>query len=95
MRSAFPLMLLGLGSSITALDFTVVYVALPQIAHEAGFSPYALQWVVSGYAVPFGGFLLLGGRLSDRLGRRRMFVAGLLLYGVASLLGGWPPLLCR
>ncbi|WP_328710553.1 MFS transporter [Microbispora hainanensis] len=98
MRSAFPLMLLGLGSSITALDFTVVYVALPQIAHEAGFSPYALQWVVSGYAVPFGGFLLLGGRLSDRLGRRRMFVAGLLLYGVASLLGGLAsspvPLIC-
>lgn len=98
MRSVIPLVLLGLGSSITALDFTVVYVALPQIAREAGFSPYALQWVVSGYAVPFGGFLLLGGRLSDLLGRRRMFVAGMLLYGAASLLGGLAsspaPLVC-
>ncbi|WP_182903213.1 MFS transporter [Microbispora sp. H10830] len=98
MRSVIPLVLLGLGSSITALDFTVVYVALPQIAREAGFSPYALQWVVSGYAVPFGGFLLLGGRLSDLLGRRRMFVSGMLLYGAASLLGGLAsspaPLVC-
>ncbi|MGW5260586.1 MFS transporter [Microbispora sp. NPDC004025] len=88
MRSVIPLVLLGLGSMITALDFTIVYVALPQIAREAGFSPHALQWVVSAYAVPFGGFLLLGGRLSDLLGRRRMFVSGLLLYGAASLLGG-------
>ncbi|MEU6415505.1 MFS transporter [Microbispora sp. NPDC046933] len=98
MRSTVPLVLLSLGSSVTALDFTVVYVALPQIAREAGFSPYALQWVVSGYAVPFGGFLLLGGRLCDLLGRRRMFVAGMLLYGVASLLGGLAsspaPLVC-
>ncbi|WP_084965893.1 MFS transporter [Thermoactinospora rubra] len=88
MRRLIPLMLLGLGSMITALDFTIVYVALPQIARDVGFSAHALQWVVSGYAVPFGGFLLLGGRLSDLLGRRRMFVAGMLLYGVASLLGG-------
>ncbi|WP_185949603.1 MFS transporter [Microbispora sp. KK1-11] len=98
MRFVIPLVLLGLGSSITALDFTVVYVALPHIARQAGFSPYALQWVVSGYAVPFGGFLLLGGRLSDLVGRRRMFVAGMLLYGVASLLGGLAsspvPLVC-
>ncbi|MEU9836561.1 MFS transporter [Streptosporangium sp. NPDC048047] len=88
MRPVIPLVLLGLGSMTTALDFTIVYVALPQIARDVGFSPYALQWVVSAYAVPFGGFLLLGGRLSDLLGRRRMFVLGLLLYGVASLLGG-------
>ncbi|MDA0638407.1 MFS transporter, partial [Nonomuraea sp. MCN248] len=88
MRILFPLVLLGLGSMITALDFTIVYVALPQLAREVGFSPHALQWVVSGYAVAFGGFLLLGGRLSDLLGRRRMFVLGLLLYGFASLLGG-------
>jgi MFS family permease len=83
-----PLVLLGLGSMITALDFTIVYVALPQIGREVGFGPSDLQWVVSAYAVPFGGFLLLGGRLSDLLGRRRMFVLGMLLYGVASLLGG-------
>ncbi|MFB4272417.1 MFS transporter [Nonomuraea sp. GTA35] len=88
MRSLIPLVLLGLGSMITALDFTIVYVALPQIGREVGFGPSDLQWVVSAYAVPFGGFLLLGGRLSDLLGRRRMFVLGMLLYGVASLLGG-------
>ncbi|MEU6717034.1 MFS transporter [Nonomuraea sp. NPDC046802] len=73
---------------ITALDFTIVYVALPHIARDVGFSPTGLQWVVSAYAVPFGGFLLLGGQLSDLLGRRRMFVIGMLVYGVASLLGG-------
>lgn len=88
MRLLIPLMLLGLGSMITALDFTIVYVALPQIARDVGFSAYSLQWVVSAYAVPFGGFLLLGGRLCDLLGRRRMFVLGMLLYGVGSLLGG-------
>ncbi|MDP4506002.1 MFS transporter [Nonomuraea turcica] len=88
MRFVIPLVLLGLGSMITALDFTIVYVALPQIARDVGFSPYSLQWVVSAYAVPFGGFLLLGGRLSDMVGRRRMFVLGMLLYGVGSLLGG-------
>lgn len=93
-----PLILLGLGSMITALDFTVVYVALPQIARDVGFSSATLQWVVSAYAVPFGGFLLLGGRLCDLIGRRRMFVAGMVLYGLASLLGGLAadpgPLVC-
>ncbi|WP_344487460.1 MFS transporter [Nonomuraea monospora] len=88
MRFVIPLVLLGLGSMITALDFTIVYVALPEIGREVGFSSGDLQWVVSAYAVPFGGFLLLGGRLSDLLGRRRMFVLGMILYGAASLLGG-------
>ncbi|MGP3916820.1 MFS transporter [Nonomuraea sp. 10N515B] len=88
MQLLIPLVLLGLGSMITALDFTIVYVALPQIARDVGFSAYSLQWVVSAYAVPFGGFLLLGGRLCDLVGRRRMFVLGMLLYGVGSLLGG-------
>ncbi|TYB69572.1 MFS transporter [Nonomuraea sp. PA05] len=88
MRFVIPLVLLGLGSMITALDFTIVYVALPEIGREVGFSSRDLQWVVSAYAVPFGGFLLLGGRLSDLLGRRRMFVLGMILYGAASLLGG-------
>lgn len=88
MRPMIPLALLGLGSTITALDFTIVYVALPRIGHDVGFSSQALQWVVSAYAVPFGGFLLLGGRLSDLVGRRRMFVFGMVTYGVASLLGG-------
>ncbi|MFD0468257.1 hypothetical protein ACFQ0B_08000 [Nonomuraea thailandensis] len=61
MRSMIPLFLLGLGSMITALDFTIVYVALPEIGREVGFASSDLQWVVSAYAVPFGGFLLLGG----------------------------------
>jgi EmrB/QacA subfamily drug resistance transporter len=87
-RSRAALALLGLGSLITALDFTIVYVALPDIAREVGFSAHGLQWVVSAYAVLYGGFLLLGGRLADTLGRRRMFVVGMLLYGVGSLLGG-------
>lgn len=82
------LALLGLGSLITALDFTIVFVALPDIGSEVGFSTHGLQWVISAYAVCYGGFLLLGGRLSDLVGRRRMFVAGMLLFGVASLLGG-------
>ncbi|MFI6816953.1 MFS transporter [Nonomuraea sp. NPDC050328] len=82
------LFLLGLGALITAIDFTIVYVALPQIARDVGFSATGLQWVVTAYAVPFGGLLLLGGRLADLVGRRRMFVAGMILYGVASTLGG-------
>ena len=82
------LALFGLSSLITALDFTIVYVALPELARDLGFSPHALQWVISGYAVSFGGLLLLAGRLSDLLGRRRVFVAGMALFAVGSMLGG-------
>jgi EmrB/QacA subfamily drug resistance transporter len=85
------LALLAFASLITSLDFTIVYVALPDIARDVGFTPHSLQWVVSGYTVVFGGFLLLGGRLSDLLGRRRMFALGMILYGVGSLLGGLAP----
>jgi EmrB/QacA subfamily drug resistance transporter len=80
--------LFGLSSLITALDFTIVYVALPDIARDLGFSPHALQWVVSAYAISFGGLLLLAGRLSDLVGRRRVFLAGMVLFGVGSMLGG-------
>jgi len=73
---------------IIATDFNIVYVALPTIGRELGFSVHTLQWVVSGYAVTWGGFLLLGGRAVDRLGPRRMFIFALALYGVASLVGG-------
>ncbi|MBB5790766.1 MFS transporter [Jiangella mangrovi] len=82
------LALLALAQFIMALDYNIVYVALPQIGDHLGFSAQTLQWVASAYTVVFGGFLLFGGRLSDLLGRRRMFVAGLLLYGVSSLVGG-------
>jgi MFS family permease len=82
------LALFGLSSLITALDFTIVYVALPDLARDLGFSPHALQWVVSAYAIAFGSLLLLGGRLSDLLGRRRLFLAGMTLFAVGSALGG-------
>lgn len=87
-RPAWTLALLALAGLITALDFTIVYVALPEIAADVGFSDRGLQWVVSSYAVVYGGLLLLGGRLADLLGRRRMFVLGMALYGAGSLLGG-------
>jgi EmrB/QacA subfamily drug resistance transporter len=70
------------------LDVAIVNVALPSIKHDLGFSTSGLQWVVSAYAILFGGALLLGGRLADLLGRRRVFTAGLLLFAASSLLCG-------
>ncbi|MGW4412094.1 MFS transporter [Nonomuraea sp. NPDC004702] len=87
-RPGWSLALLALGHLIISLDFTIIYVALPDIASDVGFTAHTLQWVVTAYAVLYGGFLLFGGRLSDLAGRRRMFVLGMALYGVASVLGG-------
>jgi EmrB/QacA subfamily drug resistance transporter len=70
------------------LDVAIVNVALPSIKTDLGFSAANLQWVVSAYAILFGGTLLLGGRLADLLGRRRLFVTGLLLFAASSLLCG-------
>src|SRR5499427_9095474 len=70
------------------LDVAIVNVALPSIKSDLGFSQTNLQWVVSAYAILFGGTLLLGGRLADLLGRRRLFVAGLALFTASSLLCG-------
>ncbi len=70
------------------LDATIVNIALPDIRRGLHFSGPGLAWVVAGYAVVFGGLLLLGGRLGDRWGHRRVFVAGLLVFTVASLMGG-------
>jgi EmrB/QacA subfamily drug resistance transporter len=70
------------------LDATVVLVALPQIQRSLDFSATALSWVSNGYSLAFGGLLLLGGRAGDILGRRRVFVAGIAVFTVASLLGG-------
>jgi EmrB/QacA subfamily drug resistance transporter len=82
------LALLIFAAFIISIDFNIVYVALPDIGHELGFTAQSLQWVVSAYAVGLGGLLLLGGRAVDRLGARRMFVLGLAVFGLASLAGG-------
>ncbi|WP_433172811.1 MFS transporter [Actinoallomurus sp. CA-150999] len=82
------LALLAFAQFISAIDYNIVYVALPEIGREVGFDAHSLQWIVSGYAVAFGGFLLLGGRAADLLGHRRMFTSALVLYGLASLVGG-------
>ena len=73
---------------MVVLDFSIVNVALPSIQRELGFSASSVQWIVTGYAITFGGLLILGGRAADLFGRRRMFAAGLLLFTAASLAGG-------
>jgi EmrB/QacA subfamily drug resistance transporter len=85
------LWLLALTQLIVALDYNIVYVALPDIGHALHFSSHSVQWVVSAYAVGLGGLLLFGGRAVDRLGSRRVFMTGLALYGAASLAGGLAP----
>jgi EmrB/QacA subfamily drug resistance transporter len=81
-------MLLGAAQFMVVLDASIVNVALPSIKTSLHFSQQDLQWVVNAYTLAFGGFLMLGGRAADLLGRRRMFVAGLGLFSFASLLGG-------
>jgi EmrB/QacA subfamily drug resistance transporter len=80
------LAVLGVAYLMVVLDVSIVNVALPSIQTDLGFSPEDLQWVVSGYALTFGGFLLLGGRLGDVLGRRRLFMIGLVGFAAFSLL---------
>ena len=82
------LALLAFAMLIVSLDQYIVVVALPEIGRDLGYSAQTLQAVISAYAVASAGFLLLGGRAADLLGRRRVFVTGLALYGVASLAGG-------
>jgi EmrB/QacA subfamily drug resistance transporter len=73
---------------MVVLDFSIVNVALPSIARELQMPADAVQWIVTGYAISFGGLLILGGRAADLLGRRRMFVIGLVAFALASLAGG-------
>lgn len=87
-RPGAVLALLAFAQLIISLDYNIVYVALPDIGRELGFSAQSLQWVVSAYAVAFGGFLLLGGRACDLFGPRRVFALGCALYAVSSLAGG-------
>ena len=79
---------LGVAYLMVVLDISIVNVALPSIQKDLDFSTSGLQWVVSGYALTFGGFLLLGGRAGDLLGRRKVFMAGLASFAVFSLLCG-------
>jgi EmrB/QacA subfamily drug resistance transporter len=82
------LALLATAQFVIVLDASIVNVALPSIGRDLDFSQDNLSWVVNAYTLFFGGFLLLGGRLADRLGRRRMFIAGMVLFAAASLAGG-------
>jgi EmrB/QacA subfamily drug resistance transporter len=84
----WALALLATVQFMVVLDIAIVNVALPSIQADLGFSQENLQWVISAYALMFGGFLLLGGRAADLLGRRRLFVAGLVVFTVSSLVSG-------
>lgn len=87
-RLNWALGVLAFAQLIFSLDINIVYVALPDIGSELGFSGHTQQWVISAYTVFAGGFLLFGGRAADLLGRRRMFVTALIVYAVSSLAGG-------
>ena len=87
-RRWFALLLVCAAQLMLVLDGTIVNVALPAIGDSLGFSEVGLSWVVNAYLLTFGGFLLLGGRAGDLFGRRRVFMAGLVLFTVASLLCG-------
>src|SRR5262245_28648134 len=84
----WALALLCVTQFMVVLDIAVVNVALPSIAKDLGFAQEDLQWVISAYALFFGGFLLLGGRMADLMGRRRVFLIGLALFAFGSLLCG-------
>src|SRR2546426_1032816 len=87
-RKWLALALLSAVQFMVVLDIAIVNVALPSIKIDLGFSQENLQWVISAYALFFGGFLLLGGRAADLLGRRRLFLAGVVLFTLSSLLAG-------
>jgi EmrB/QacA subfamily drug resistance transporter len=85
---AAALAVLATAQLVIGLDYSIVNVALPDIGRSLGFTGGTVQWVISAYTLTFGGFLLLGGRAADLLGRRRVFMAALSLFGLASLAGG-------
>src|SRR5258707_4392406 len=88
-RLGLALLVVATAQLMVVLDATIVNVALPHIQRALGFSGSGLEWVVNAYALAFGGLMLLGGRLGDLLGRRKMFIAGLLVFSAASLVGGF------
>jgi EmrB/QacA subfamily drug resistance transporter len=87
-RGVYTLLLLCAVQFMDIIDSSIMNVALPSIRSDLGFSQQRLQWVLSGYLVTYGGFLLLGGRAADLFGRRRLLVAGTTLFAVCSLAGG-------
>src|SRR6187551_1281509 len=84
----WALVVLAVAQLMVVLDATVVNIALPTAQHDLGFSDAGRQWVVTGYALAFGSLLLFGGRLSDLIGRKKMFLIGLIGFALASALGG-------
>jgi EmrB/QacA subfamily drug resistance transporter len=87
-RSGLRLALILVASFMVVLDFTIVNIALPSMERDFGVATSVVQWVVTGYAIAFSGLLILGGRAADMLGRRRIFIVGLLVFSLASLAGG-------
>ncbi|GAA1922687.1 MFS transporter [Nocardioides hwasunensis] len=87
-RLRWALVLISLAQLMVVLDSTIANIALPFIGRDLDINQANLQWIVTGYALTFGGFLLLGGRLADLYGRRRIFMVGVVLFAVASLVGG-------
>src|SRR5258708_23643105 len=90
-RRWFILALIGLAQLMVVLDATIVNIALPSAQKALGFSNDSRQWIVTAYALSFGSLLLLGGRVGDLFGRKRVFVAGLAGFATASAIGGLPP----
>src|SRR4051795_8162774 len=88
-KGKLTLALLCLVAFLDFVDASIVNVALPPIQSDLGFSVQSLQWIPSGYLLTYGGFMLLGGRAADLLGRRGVLVAGTLLIGASSLVGGF------
>ncbi len=90
-RAGFALLFsLSMAQFMVVLDFTIVNVAMPSIQDGLHVATTTLQWLVSAYAVAFGGFLLLGGRLADVFGRVRLYRIGLVVFVAASISGAWP-----
>ena len=88
-RLGLALVVIAMAQLMVVLDVTIVNVALPHIQRALGFSGAGLEWVITAYAVTFGGLMLLGGRSGDLLGRRKIFITGLLVFSAASLAGGF------
>ncbi|MEQ4547861.1 MFS transporter, partial [Nocardioides kribbensis] len=88
LRLGWALVVISIAQLMVVLDATIANIALPFIGADLDIDQANLTWIVTGYALAFGGLLLLGGRLGDLYGRRRVFMIGLVVFAVASLLGG-------